>query len=337
MTVTLFVGDCTEEVSTHAKNLDKLAYLVDSSNYKNFLYQTDCNITAYTSFADLPKITQTENVFYKVLQKADMIYYCPPKIWSDHTDEFTLENQQQITEYFLSLLSDERNNVQGLDLSRYKNNFYLKLQDLRKSADSLQLWVAGCSVTRGVGVDIKEKYSTKIAQFFAGEFSDLSQGGSSIEFSADQILRSNVCQGDIVVWGLTSEYRALVWDRELNASSSVNPYCFDYNITNKADDIVDETRLYKATIAFAQVENFCEKIGAKLIAIPILCSEALQLLLRDHKCYYQLPYLPCFLDLGSDNLHPGSLQHQWYADQISNIFQKISLTGPPKLGVNPWA
>lgn len=320
MTITLFVGDCTEGLAEHAKAFDNLAYLVDSSNYKNFLAHAQLDSTVYTSAADLPKITKTECAFFQVLQKADKIYYCPPAIWSDHQDEFSLQNIQQITEYFLYLLQREKNNVQGLDLSKYKQTEYLKLTNVRTS-NNKQLWVAGCSITAGVGVADNERYPSIISKLFDGKFVDLSRPGSSIEFAADQILRSDIRPGDIVVWGLTSEYRALIWDRKFQSSASINPYTFDYINTNRADDIVDETRLYRAAIAFAQVENFCQKVGAHLIAIPVICSEALQLILHDHAGYYQLPYRAGFLDLGSDNLHPGPAQHQWYADHINNILK----------------
>lgn len=325
MPITLFVGDCTEDLAIHAKNFDCSAYLVDSSNYKNFLNLTDSNITVYTSAADLPKITKTECVFLQVLQKADTIYYCPPRTWSDHTDDFSLQNMQQITEYFLYLLQLEKNNVQGLDLSKYQNNSYLNLKGTRNPNHKQQLWVAGCSVTAGVGVEPDKRFAVLIAENFGGQFVDLSKAGSSMEFAADQILRSDVQQGDVVIWGLTSEYRALIWDRKTRCSSSINPYTFDYNNTNRADDIVDETRLFKAVISYAQVENFCQKIGAQLIAIPIICSEALQLMLHKHECYYQVPYQASYLDLGSDGTHPGPEHHQWLANQIKNILEKNGL------------
>lgn len=322
---TLFVGDCTEDLALHAKDYDSSAFLVDSNNYKEYLIPTNKTSTAYTSAADLPKITRTECVFLQVLQAADKIYYHPPSLWSDYKDEFSLQNMQKITEYFLYLLQREKNNVQGLDLSSYKNNNYLKLGGVRNSGYAIQLWVAGCSITAGVGVKDHERYPVIVSKLFNKSFVDLSKGGSSIEFSADQILRSDLCQGDVVLWGLTSEYRALIWDRKTQTGSSINPYNFDYKNTNCADDIVDETRLYKAVISFAQVENFCKKIGAHLIAVPIICSESLQLLLHDHESYYQIPYQPCYLDLGLDNVHPGPLQHQWYANQIKTILEKNGL------------
>jgi hypothetical protein len=324
VSVTLFVGDCTEHLATTAKRFDPSAYLVEFSNYKSFLNSAGPDITAYTSGADLPKITNTECVFYQVLNRADKIFFCSPEVWSDHTDEFSITSLKQITEYFLYLVQKEKNNVEGLDLSEYATSTYLNLLDTRKSITQPQFWVAGCSITAGVGIDPTQRFSVKISEYFGLPFSDLSQGGSSIEFAADQILRSDIRAGDIVLWGLTSEYRATVWDRKSSEPKTFTPFRFDMK-TNQADNIVDETRLYKALTSVCAVENYCDKIGANLVAVPILCSETLQLLLHKNKCYHQIPYMPGYLDLGTDNLHPGQKQHQWYADQLINIIKTRSV------------
>lgn len=321
MPITLFVGDCDKNLADTAKSFDSSARLVDCANYKSFLSSSDPDITVYTSGADLPKVTVDECVFYQVLNKADKIVYCPPQVWSDHTVEFSITSLKQITEYFLYLVQKEKRNVQGLDLSEYTTSTYLNLLDTRKSRSGTQFWIAGCSITSGVGVDPTQKFSEKISEYFGMPFSDLSEPGSSIEFAADQILRSDIRGGDIVIWGITSEYRATIWNRKLSAPKTFTPFRFDMK-TNQADNIVDETRLYKALITICEVENYCNKIGATLVAVPILCSEALQLLLHKRKCYYQIPYMPGYLDLGTDNLHPGPRHHQWYADQIINILEK---------------
>ena len=320
MTVNLFVGDCTEYLSISAKEFEKTSYLVDFSNFEQYLKLSNVNITVYTSAADLPKISKDRAVFYEVLQKADQIYYRPPTRWSDYDPEFSLQNQQQLTEYFLYLVNQEKCNVNGLNLESYTSSPYLALQTQRIDNQS-QLWIAGCSVAAGVGVEFNKKYAVSVAQNFNGKFLDLSMGGSSLEFAADQILRSDIRSGDTVVWGLTSEYRAPYWDRTNQRVATINNHTFDYCRTNKADDITDETRLYKSVISFNQVANFCTKVDAKLIAVPLVCSEALQLLLNNHESYYQLPYQPKFIDLGTDNLHPGPKQHQWYADHINKIIK----------------
>jgi hypothetical protein len=65
-----------------------------------------------------------------------------------------------------------------------------------------------------------------------------------------------------------------------------------------------------------QVVNFCKKISAQLILLPIICSEQLQLRIHGLHEYHQLPYRTQFLDLGTDNMHPGPAQHQEWADIV---------------------
>jgi len=334
MAIHLFVGDNDRQLSIEAKKFSKSAYVINFSNFENFLsLSSDDDIVVYTSSANLPEVLSISGqlpdqdccVFFEVLKKADKIYYRPPAKWSDHSDDFSLEMHcaKTITDYFLYIINTEKNNVDGLNLSEYSNTSYLKLINY-PSVPKKQFWVTGCSITNGAAIDRNLRFSKLIAdKRFNGKMVDLSKGGSSLEFQADQLLRSDIQAGDVVLWGLTSEFRSVCWDRASNQPESINPYSFDYRKTNKSDDICDETRLYKAVILCHQVTNFCQKIGAILVMVPILCSEKLQLLLHNNSCYYQLPYVSRFLDYGSDDIHPGPRQHALYADQIDKILEKV--------------
>lgn len=323
MTITLFVGDCTVDLAIKAQQFDENAYLVDFSNFEKFLLlDTGSDVVAYTSFADLPKISTTRTVFYEVLRHADQIYYAPPNVWSDYKPEFSLQNQERITEYFLYLVNHEKNNVVGLNLEKYKTPPYLALEDSRVT-DRPQLWVSGCSVTAGVGVEQHERFATLIAEKYNLVWSDLAKGSSSIEFQADQLLRSDIRKNDIVLWGVTSEYRATIWSEKDKKITFLNAHKFNHHRTTAADDVCDETRTYKAMISINQVINFCNKIGAQLIIVPILCTENLQLMLQHEPSYYQLPYIVKLLDVGTDGMHPGPAHHRYYAEQIGKIFNKV--------------
>jgi hypothetical protein len=80
-----------------------------------------------------------------------------------------------------------------------------------------------------------------------------------------------------------------------------------------------ETQIYKSVISVHQVVNFCNKINAQLIMIPIICSENFCLLMSGLNDFYQLSYQTEFVDFGSDRLHPGPRQHQKYADFLLDI------------------
>jgi hypothetical protein len=307
MTITLFVGDNDEQLAITAQKKDPTAWLIDHNNYENFLLINPVkDITVYTSYSDLPSITPTRAVFFEILKKVDNIFYCPPVKWSDHSDNFSWNGNKSITEYFLCLTALIKNNVNELQLTYCQDFNYLALAELRKT-EKRQIWVAGCSIAHGVGVEASQKFGTVISNKLNLPVSHLTKGGSSIEWAKDQILRSDIRKNDIVIWGLTSEVRAPL---AVNGKVSLEK---DPNI------LLNETSLYRAVTSVNQVVNFCKKISAQLILLPIRCSEQLQLQIFQLDEYYQLQYCTQFLDLGTDNLHPGPAQHQEWADVVCQI------------------
>lgn len=305
MTITVFVGDNDDSIANLAKQHSPDAFLVEHSNFEKFLTSKFAeDVTVYTAHSDLPKITSDRAVLYEILNKADIIYYSPPEVWYDSDRDFFSETcQKSLTLFFLSIINNQKNNVINFDLSEYKNNPYICLRDSRKDQSKL-LWSAGCSIAHGVGVDKNQRYAKLISDKIGRPLIDLSNGGSSIEYAADQLLRSDIRKNDIVVWGLTQETRYTVWD-----SSTNEPTPGKRDIHN-----LNETRIYKSVISVHQVVNFCSKVGAKLILLPIICSENFCLLLSDLKEFYQFPYQSKFIDFGSDNLHPGVNQHRIWAN-----------------------
>ena len=83
-----------------------------------------------------------------------------------------------------------------------------------------------------------------------------------------------------------------------------------------------ENRLFHAVRAVNQVENFCKKVGATLIVFPIISSEHLNLALTGNTCYVHYPYQVAFIDVGSDNVHPGPLQHRRWADWLTALHNR---------------
>jgi hypothetical protein len=310
MTITVFVGDSDEFIAQAAQKHNANAYLVDHKNYQRFLDTTfHHDVTVYTAHSDLPKITKNRAVLYEILNKADIIHYAPPKSWSDQaTDTYRHTSQQSLTLYFLSLTNSIKKNVVNLDVTAYQKNNYVLLKDIRHS-DKKTLWSAGCSIAAGYGVDKSQRYANLISEATGLDLVDLSLGSSGIEYSADQILRSDIRQHDVVIWGITEETRFSEWNSN---EQRVRP-------GNRSATTLTETQIYKSTISVNQVANFCTKIGANLIMIPIICSENFCLLLSGLPNFYQLPYQTKFVDVGSDGLHPGPMQHQKYADFLLNV------------------
>ena len=225
------------------------------------------------------------------------------------------------------------------------NNSVLSLVDSRKT-NFQQLWIAGCSYAHGIGLDPQNnRYGQLVSNYFEIPVSFLSQGGTSIEWAADQIIRSDITPGDILIWGITGVNRFVHWQEDGNMIS-VTPTLFntDNPNYNSCPDHVknqkeiwlelmhDKSRLYHAIRQISQVISFCKKIKCNLILAchPELSiknqSDILLEFLQGTGLYVDLPHRseswtftwPAdyrrYLDKGTDNRHPGPLTHKLWSE-----------------------
>lgn len=209
---------------------------------------------------------------------------------------------------------------------------FLNLKDTRKTDDS-QLWIVGCSFAHGLGVMKEQKFGQILADKLNLPVSFLTQPGTSIAWAADQILRSDIKKGDVVVWALTGASRiTFLDDKNILYHIGVgnyNDFPIVGNFINK-NFLVSNHMLYESFTRICQVTNYLNKIGAKFIlaVMPlngqehdlqtIAFTETIKnsVVLFDQNDY-------SFIDLGTDRLHPGPLHHQWYADQIYLKFKNL--------------
>jgi hypothetical protein len=344
MTINIYIGDNNKELAVAATASDPEAFLIDHSNYKEFLDRPASNATVYTSLGDLPKIptgqnkiSKYDNAVYSLLDLADNIFYCPPAVWSDNKsiDLFDIINSLQgLTEYILYGFKQQKNNVHNLDLTAYSTQAYTRLVDSRKT-NNQQLWIAGCSFSHGVGVNNDERYGQLLADLLRLPVSFLTRSGSSIPWAVDQIVRSDICSGDIIVLGLTSEYRFPYWKTNNSVWHVMAENPDDHNhlpFTNLSTNIIDRlitdnNCFYQSVIRLYQLVNFCNKLDAKLLIVGLLESASLALHLSDLQNFisyknFKLPF--SFIDLGADNKHPGPLQHQLYADFCQSALKQLN-------------
>ena len=322
--LTIFFGDVTENLGTQAKAFDSNAVFVNYDNYKDFINDTTIvSKTIYTSLGDLPKNLEA---VYQLLDQADQIYYIDEEKWSDHQilDLYDVPRSMQgLSEYILFYFYSQKNNVHGLNLEKYLRPNYTALVDTRKTQDK-QLWISGCSIADGKGVDPEQRYGHIIGQELHLPVSFLTCGGASLEWAADQILRSDIREDDIVILGLTGEHRFPLWCTEQKVRH-VHPLYKQFHherflpLPTKTIDLLltDDTRFYQYHIHIEQIVNFCRKIKAKLILLGLIVSESTRISLYNTKefiDYRNLSNISGFVDLGTDNVHPGPLQHKLYAE-----------------------
>jgi hypothetical protein len=257
------------------------------------------------------------------LQQADNIFYVEPDKWSN------LKMKAWTEDYLQSFFYVNGKTITGFKIQPASNkDNILALADTRKTSSN-QLWVAGCSITAGIGVGADQRYSKLITDYFNLPISDLSALGTSIRWQADQILRSDIKKDDLLIWGLTGIHRTARWNDSTLSHYTINnttsPVLLEY--------LTSDQIMYDAVVSIYQVLNFCTKIGCKLILASLL-TKGIEPYLHDCKNFIGLhehfgkESKELYADLGDDNKHPGPVMHQYYAREI--IKKYYSLYGENK-------
>jgi hypothetical protein len=301
---TVFVGNNDRALADAAVAHDSSAYLIDQLNFKD-----QHTGTIYVSLADLSSIAD----FNTVLRPADVIVYIPSNNWSNI--DMKLWTERSVVAFSF----DKSKTVINVPTTLlFNSKKMLELVDKRKTNDK-QIWVVGCSTTYGMGVTADETYARIISKTLQLDLSLLAFPGSSIYWAADQILRSDIRAGDIVIWGLTSVERFPYYCPDEDKLLHIIPgYYATYPKFKNIVDIKhldDMTAKYKALTAVYQIVNYCEKIGAKLVIAGIHTGIDFSANLKDLSCYIQLAHVygsdlaDMYIDLGDDSAHPGPQMH----------------------------
>lgn len=192
-----------------------------------------------------------------------------------------------------------------------------------RSTDKSILWTAGCSVTVGSGVDWEQRYGYLLAEKLGMPEVSLSRTGASIGWAADQILRSEIRSGDTVVWGLTDTTRVDLEDNFSLKSCPGNQYFTSVHKEKQywnIDYFGSLSQEVSAARSVLQVINYCSKIGVKLVLANLLNITIMPMVLRNYKNTIDLTTEE-YLDLGTDNDHPGPKHHRHYANEIYNLIE----------------
>jgi hypothetical protein len=193
------------------------------------------------------------------------------------------------------------------------------------------LWTAGCSITAGTGVQPNQRYGHLLAQYLKLPEVSLAKDGSSISFSADMILRSDIQSNDIVVWGITCPGRTELANGFSWKTCTIEKYIRENKQKQywNMDYFSSSTLILKQIQQIFQVINFCKKINAKLYIANILDLSWIPLVFKNYKNFIDLTnnkgvnaHSPKFVDVGTDGSHPGPEQHLKYAEKISILIKE---------------
>ena len=318
--VIVFIGDVKEYLADEALSFNKNAKLITPSNSSKL-----DNGVYYCSLGDLSGL----NEFSHVLRQATIIYYSPPP-----NDKWSDKKIKEWTEEYLTSFSCCYEKV----VHNFENNYtskerILELPDTRKT-DSPQIWIAGCSISHGVGVLPNERYGYLLSEKLKMPVSFLTKSGASIRWASDQILRSDIRSNDIVFWGITSSSRITYWDDEKNKVQSCNSRIFNTKHGKYARKSIKENYflsgipIYESLQSINAVDNVMEKRGAKLIKGLLHFSDLTHYLHPEENLVvlsgiYGKNLTELWLDVGNDNKHPGPITHQMFYEEFIKRYYKL--------------
>ena len=306
-------------------NVDKLTFVNSKTFARHLQDQQVYNV--YTSLEDMCLKLENMLDFLKSAKKIVFVDITLEFLFKNPDASINLFNWRNLARQAVYLSK----NTQGLEcLQSYDKNIYKSIHQERSETPTI--FVAGCSITHGTGVIDHERYGEIVAKQLDMPWVFLSKPGSSIQWAADRILQADVRADDIVLWGLTNLTRAtLSVDNDYDWNGyPIKKYiklpkhqqCLSIEYFNSP------TLITASAKQILQVENFCKKIGAHLYLINIIEREISPFLYHDQSNYIdctclwnQHGNLHGWLDLGSDNQHPGPLQHQKFAEQILSVLQ----------------
>lgn len=199
------------------------------------------------------------------------------------------------------------------------------------------IWFFGCSNTAGVGVAQSESWPSLVEKALKLPAIMAAKPGTSISWSADQILRADIKPGDYVFWGLTQVHRDYIYDENDVVHHIRITRSSRFSTTDK--HLVSNDLVCKTIDRVLQAKNFLSKINCThrflLVAPSLECS--------GKKFLGAMSEVPEFLngllssgtvpddfdlnnkttrtkktyaDLGTDHMHPGPQQHQLFAKII---------------------
>jgi hypothetical protein len=205
----------------------------------------------------------------------------------------------------------------------------LTLADKRKT-NGKQIWISGCSISHGCDIPTDLRYGQLIANALELPVSFLTHNAASIEWAADQIIRSDIRKNDIVIWGLTSFPRVPFFKNKKVNHITPAYYQKNPNFKNELsiDLLTNENSIYRNISAIHRVVNYCTKIKATIVIAGILIDRYSLPYVMDLPNFIQLNGLHIignpinYIDLGSDNSHPGVKTHKWYAEEILEKIRK---------------
>lgn len=207
---------------------------------------------------------------------------------------------------------------------------FLHLGSVRKT-ELPQVWSIGGSNLIDPNVEQSQRISNIVADYLGMSIVFLTADGASNDWCADQILRSDIRSGDIVLWNIMVETRFPFWHEQTNQVihvqqdykkfSKVNIDLSDHAVV---DWLASEHCFYSTVTHAYQVLNFCNKAGAKLLPYMQQLSGSSTKLIEYFSDFPAFTVMPeeKFIDVTADGWHPGPKHHAQSAERLIQTLVK---------------
>jgi len=350
--LTVYVGDDSTSFRLSVTSINKLAY-----EYKTG-YDTPGNFV----YLHTTKLSPKE--LYIVLTQAKEVIYCATNSWSSVESKYHTIGW---IEYINTIrpIQTLRAGQYGLGPILYTPTTFSKPSFLDplsgRQTTGPQIWMAGCSFTNGHGL---ADQNLRFGQLFADQLglpvSFLAMNGASNQWAADQILKADIREGDIVFWGITGIARSTIYTEEkpwpitINMLDRQQPVYQRLIVDNKKiapmrrmiteEFLLSDHSLFESINHIEQVKNHLQMINAKHLIgyfadldFPYLhhMGRMMHYIVsqQDPRVFAIRPEYPWAdiitrspEDTNNDETpvhHPGPKQHEIYADDLLKTYNKI--------------
>lgn len=350
--LTVYVGDDSTSFRLSVTSINKLAY-----EYKTG-YITQGNIV----YLHTTKLSPKE--LYIVLTQAKEVIYCATNSWSSVESKYHTIGW---IEYINTIrpIQTLRAGQYGLGPILYTPTTFSKPSFLEplsgRQTTGPQIWMAGCSFTNGHGLaDQNLRFGQLFADRLGLPVSFLAMNGASNQWAADQILKADIQENDIVVWGITGIARSTIYTEEkpwpitINMLDKQQPVYQRLIVDNKKiapmrrmiteEFLLSDHSLFESINHIEQVKNHLQMINAKHLIgyfadldFPYLhhMGRMMHYIVsqKDPRMFVICPEYPWAdiitrspEDTSNDETpvhHPGPKQHKIYADDLLETYNKI--------------
>jgi hypothetical protein len=188
--------------------------------------------------------------------------------------------------------------------------------DVTDRPDTPVLWVFGCSHSHGVGLKSDEKnFGQIVADVLKIPLLNITQPGSSLNWSFRHLINADIRPGDRVIWQITTPHRLSVFTNgrvtEVVLNNTLNRCLLDVN----NDDQVFFNHVNLLTSGVRYLRAIKNQFLLTDLTSRTCCNFYKYKL--EYSKYPEYVYHPTlYLDYGSDRVHAGPLSHKALAQRI---------------------